>query len=87
MSAEDTRYPYTYACDYIRGLAGYNSNGANLSRGDASHIIGKVSEIAGVSKETLAERLADVELSKTEEDSRQQALEGLRALGLHGETE
>ena len=87
MNEKGPRYPYTHACDYIRELAGYDSYGTKLSRSDASHIMGKISELAGIDKETLAERLADAELGKTDEDSQQQVLEGLRALGLYGETE
>jgi hypothetical protein len=56
---EDSRYPYTYACDLIRMLAGYNSAGTKLSRADASHIRSKIAEIIGIPDEELANKLAD----------------------------
>ncbi len=34
----DTRYPYTYAADYVRILAGYRDYDPKLSRSDASLI-------------------------------------------------
>ena len=65
---QDTRYPYTYAADYIRGIAGYNKEGTKLSRADASAIIKEIAEKIGQDRETIAKRLADAELDKTEDD-------------------
>jgi hypothetical protein len=61
--SEDTRYPYTYAADYIRSLAGYiapdYTSGTKLSRADAAKIKEKIAEIIGMSEQELAEKLAD----------------------------
>ncbi len=57
--AEDTRYPYTYADDYIRILAGYGDGGTKLGRSDASKIIEGVSVAMGIDIREIAERLAD----------------------------
>ena len=56
---QDTRYPYTYACDYIRSLAGYDGHGAKLSRSDASQIRHGIAEALKLDDAELAERLAD----------------------------
>lgn len=56
---KDSRYPYTYACDLIRMIAGYSSDGSKLSRSDASHIYQKIAEILGMDAEDLAIKLAD----------------------------
>ena len=62
---KDPRYPYTYANDYIRGLAGYNGDsmygGMKLSRSDAGRIREKMAEVMGVDDEELAKKLADIE--------------------------
>lgn len=55
---EDSRYPYTYACDLIRSWAGYGKAGANLSRGEASHIRSELAQIIGMPDSELAEKLA-----------------------------
>ena len=55
----DARYPYTYACDLIRGWAGYNREGTNLSRSDASKIKSGFAEVLGIDDEELAKKLAD----------------------------
>lgn len=56
---EDSRYPYTYACDLIRMVAGYSSAGSKLSRLDASLIRTKIAEIIEMDDEELAIKLAD----------------------------
>jgi len=65
--SEDTRYPYIYAADLIRFLAGYIQAGetsrAKLSRADAAHIKEKIAEIIGMSEQKLAEKLADYYLN------------------------
>ena len=57
--SDDTRYPYTYAADYIRSLAGYNSEGTKISRSDASHIRSSIAEIIGWDDEELSRKIAD----------------------------
>jgi hypothetical protein len=64
---KDTRYPYTYACDLIRGIAGYGPTGTKLSRGDASQIRSKMAEILEMPDEVLAAKLADYYLKNQEE--------------------
>ena len=59
IDMSDGRYPYTYACDYIRGLAGYNESGTILSRGDASKIRSGIAEAIGMDDVELANKLAD----------------------------
>lgn len=58
---EDTRYPYTYACDLIRKIAGNmeSSLATKLSRSDASQIRSRIAEIAGIDDYALACKLAD----------------------------
>ncbi len=55
----DTRYPYTYAADYVRSLAGYGHGGTKLSRSDASQIRGGIAKAIGMDDEELARKLAD----------------------------
>ena len=67
MSSEDSRYPYTYACDFIRGVAGYGEGGTKLSRGDASQIRARIAEIIGMKDDELAKKIADHYLAKGDE--------------------
>lgn len=55
----DTRYPYTYAADYVRSLAGYGEHGTKLSRGDASQIRSGIALALGMDDAALARKLAD----------------------------
>ena len=55
----DTRYPYTYAADYVRSLAGYGEHGTKLSRADASQIRGGIALALGMDDVELARKLAD----------------------------
>lgn len=55
----DTRYPYTYAADYIRSLAGYGEGGTKLSRSDSSKILSGIADAIGMTDNELAEKLAD----------------------------
>lgn len=62
----DSRYPYTYACDYLRGIAGRNENGSTkISRADASQIRTAIAEAIGMSDEKIAQALADKYLEDT----------------------
>jgi len=55
----DSRYPYTYACDYVRELAGYGDHGTKLSRSEASKIRAGIAAALGIEDEYLARKLAD----------------------------
>lgn len=55
----DTRYPYTYAADFVRGLAGYGEGGTKLSRSDASQIRQGIASALGMDDAELARKLAD----------------------------
>ena len=55
----DTRYPYTYADDYVRSLAGYGEHGTKLSRSDASQIRSGIALAMGIDDAELARKLAD----------------------------
>jgi len=56
----DSRYPYTYACDYLRGLVGYGGeSGMKLSRADASKVRSGIAEVIGMDDAELARKLAD----------------------------
>jgi hypothetical protein len=55
----DTRYPYTYACDYLREISD-----VQISRSNASRIRMKIAEAAGIPDDLLAAKLADIYLAK-----------------------
>ena len=55
----DSRYPYTYAADYVRSLAGHGEQGAKLSRSDASQIRSGIALALGMDDVELARKLAD----------------------------
>jgi hypothetical protein len=59
MSKEHSRYPYTYACDYLRTFGGYDSSGTKMSRGEASQIRQAISAAIGMDDHELACKLAD----------------------------
>lgn len=67
MSSEDSRYPYTYACDFIRSIAGYGDGGTKLSRSDASQIRSRIAEILGMKDDDLAKKIADHYLANRDE--------------------
>jgi len=65
---EDKRYPYTYAADYIRSIAGYNEQcSTKLSRSDASQIRQKISEILEIDDDLVARKIADYYLKNRDE--------------------
>jgi hypothetical protein len=78
---EDPRFPHTYACDFIRAIAGYNKGGTKLSRSDASRIIGTIAELAGLDNHELCETLARAEMAKTDEDRNAEAKRALAEMG------
>ncbi|THF58050.1 hypothetical protein [Pseudothauera rhizosphaerae] len=55
----DTRYPYTYAADFLRGLAGYGEGGTKLSRSGASQVLQGIAAALGMDDAELARKLAD----------------------------
>ena len=59
----DSRYPYTYAADFIRTCGPVSSEGVVLSRSDASQIIRAIAEAIGIDDEQLAVKLADQQLA------------------------
>lgn len=85
MHESDNRYPYTYACDYIRGVAGYDKGGTKISRGDASNIISSLSKILDMDYKTLAGKTADAEINKTDEERDQESIQIMKAMGLYSE--
>ncbi|RZI60660.1 MAG: hypothetical protein EOP14_00045 [Pseudomonas sp.] len=67
-SKQSPRYPYTYACDYLRVKVDDYSEEVGMrvttiSRSQASQAIGAVAEAIGMPKEDLARKLADAFLS------------------------
>ena len=84
----DSRYPYTYSCDYIRILGPVNSEGVVLSRADASAIRKGIAQALGIPDIELANALANAQLKN--EDSpeilQEQTQRLVRALGFNTET-
>lgn len=67
MKHDDPRYPYTYACDYVRSLAGHNQDGTKISRSDASCIRGGIAKALEIKDEDLAKKLADYYLANQDQ--------------------
>lgn len=63
---KDSRYPYTYACDYIQSFGGCDSGGVRVSRADASRIRQAVANAIGLPDDLLAIKLADYYLANKE---------------------
>jgi hypothetical protein len=80
--SDDSRYPYTYACDFIRAIAGYDKGGTKISRADASRITSAIADILDMKHHDLACKIADAELGKTEEDKARESRLILMAMGL-----
>jgi hypothetical protein len=59
---DDSRYPYTYSCDYIRMAGPVGPGGVVLSRSDASQIRQSIADALGMDDHDLACKLADTEL-------------------------
>jgi len=55
----DTRYPFTYAYDYVRALAGYDRTGTKISRADAAGIVSGIATALEKDRVELAEDLAN----------------------------
>jgi len=66
MEFSETRYPYTYAWDLVRGWASddapvdeYGLKPRVLSRAGASYMCGKIADAVGVDKVEMAKALAN----------------------------
>jgi hypothetical protein len=79
-SKEDPRYPYTYAADYLRAVAGYNNTGTKISRADASRLCRAITDIAGIGNEWLAQQLADYYLSHQDDITEKSVAEFQRTI-------
>ncbi len=77
----DTRYPYTYSCDYIRHFSPVNEKGVILSRSDASNIREGIAKALNIDERELAEKLADYYLDNQDALSKEAAEKLLVALG------
>lgn len=77
----DSRYPYTYACDSIRGAAGYANGSTKISRSDASKIYQLVAEAMGVAPAYVAECLADHYKANEEVQSQRAVKECIASMG------
>jgi elongation factor P hydroxylase len=82
MIKVDSRYPYTYSCDFLRAYGGADKDGVRLSRSDASQVRGAVAKALGMPDEELARKLADYYLANEEETSERSMRDLLPALGL-----
>lgn len=63
-NAKDSRYPYTYACDYFRESMSRDSNGDVMSRSSASQAIRIMAEALGEEQVVVASKLADKYLER-----------------------
>lgn len=77
---EDSRYPYTYACDLIRSFAGHNQGGTKISRADASQIRTGIAEAIRMDDDELARHLADHYKANEAKLSDEMAESAMRAL-------
>jgi hypothetical protein len=64
MKAADSRYPYTYACDFVRGFVTTHAEGIQgqvpeISRSQAARVMAAFEKLFGLSHEEMAKRLAD----------------------------
>jgi len=85
--SKDSRYPYTYACDYLRGFGGYGDGGVKMSRCDASLIRDAVAKAIGMSDKELAEKLADYYLANEDEINEKSTKCLIASLNVHTSTE
>lgn len=65
---KDQRYPYTYAVDLIREVAGMTESGTKLCRADASRILEIISSCLehsyNITREDIAKEMANYFLSR-----------------------
>jgi hypothetical protein len=64
---DDSRYPFTYACDAIRSWAGYDKEGTKIDRFDASVIRDHIAKILNMTDFELAIKLADYYMAHEDE--------------------
>jgi hypothetical protein len=84
MTNQDARFPYTYAADYVRGLAGCGKNGMTMSRSEASQIRSGIALALGMDDAELACRLAEYYQANEAEINKAQVtaiLAGLKSRG------
>ena len=55
----NSRYPYTFACDYLREQIGDDYGRGLISRGAASHVRGLIAKATGINDREIACKLAD----------------------------
>lgn len=67
MKANDSRYPYTYAADYIRQHAS-RDDGTTFSRSEAAQIHAIVADAFGIDRAELAKKLADKYIDENIQD-------------------
>jgi len=58
MNKTDSRYPYTYAADYLRTIV-KNSDGSILSRAVMAHIQQVIANAMGIDEIEISNALAD----------------------------
>ena len=69
----DSRFPYTYAADFIRQFGPVSSEGVVLSRSNASQIRQAIANALGIDDEKLASQLANAYLNQDPEFENKQA--------------
>lgn len=67
--SEDQRYPYTYACDFVRGFVKDFNEAVgfatpSISRSQASQVMRAFEAAFGMTHEEMAKKLADAHLAK-----------------------
>lgn len=82
MNTSDSRYPYTYACDYLRAYGGADKGGVKMSRSEASAVREAVAKAIGMTDEELAKKLADYYNEHEEEISDYSSNILMRAIGV-----
>jgi hypothetical protein len=70
MNKTDSRYPYTYAADYLRETV-RNDDGSLLSRSVMSHVQQVIADAMGMeNKLPISEALADKFIEANDKDSK-----------------
>jgi hypothetical protein len=55
----DSRYPYTYAADFLRMRIGNDYGKGLISRGAAAHATALIADVLNISSEEISKKLAD----------------------------
>ena len=58
----DPKYPYVYACDFIRIISPWDENGGSMSTSQSRYIRRMIAMALGINDEEIAEKLADTYL-------------------------